>query len=111
MKFSLFMHRFPIELLMHCLKHMPIVDLARMMGTSRIFRQLAGQEIIRQVDVMLENAVKDGKEFRQLLKVRQSYSNILRLLADMMVSAMELLSQGHSFYGFSIVLDTGRQET
>lgn len=105
------MHRFFIELLMHYLKYTPIVDLARMMGISRIFCQLAEQEIVKQVDIMLKNAVKNGKEFRQLLKVRQSYSNILRLLADMMASAIEQLSQGYSFYSFFIVLETERQKT
>ena len=59
----------PVEMLMACLKHMPVADLIRLMATTKILRILAAEEIGAQVDVALKEWTGDSKEFLQLLKV------------------------------------------
>ena len=59
-----------MEILMECLRHMPIADLARMMATSKVFRLLAAREIRAQVKRVVEDWVGDYDAFFGLLEVR-----------------------------------------
>ena len=55
---------------------MPVVDLARMMGTSRRFRSLAAQEITTQLKDKLDNCLGDAKMFLHLMEVRRLFTGM-----------------------------------
>lgn len=64
--------RLPTEMLGECLQHMPIVDLARLLATSKVFRKLAAKEITIQVKLAVKQWVPNEDAFFHLLKVRPS---------------------------------------
>ena len=69
----------PPEMLMECLKWLPIADLVQLLVVSTAVRTLALREITIQVDSALKKWIHDVGRFRELLKVRTGNHNMLIL--------------------------------